>query len=408
MIKTAVTEEPTSTIPKEQFQFWGALLLVILVTLGLALFVGLKLFPLFQQHTALNDQLTATRSSLAAAERLYADLPRQLQTKLSADQTQLEDAARAFLSKAQAVDALDRLYTYGSASGVEIIELQSRPGVITDTYSIDIFALRAVGTLNQQFDFLERMQEIAHPGLVISDLTIAPEAAVAQPAPQEIDQAEDGPPPAPPQERYALAVNLAFYISPYVPAPPAGPTAQADAALDTPLSGDLGGLRQELEAAWQNNAWEEAIRIAQQLLASAPGHPQAVEYLYRAHLNYAFHLLVARRVEEARLQFDHARSVKADGYEARVELGQLDTISLTLFAAEQQMLRELQAASAVGNWQEVIRLLRLLQVANPSYPGLAEQLSQAHTRYGEQLAAEGRPDLAQEQYQQAQQILAAP
>lgn len=406
MINAAVTAQPLSKIAKEQLQFRGAALLVILFSLGLALFVALKLLPLFHQHAALHDQLASTRSSLAAAEQLYADLPLRLQTQLATGQTQLEAAARKFLSKAQAADALDRLYTYGSAAGVEIVELQSQPGVLTNTFSAEIFALRAVGTLDQQFDFLMRMQEIAQPGFVMSDLAITLEPpATGQPAP---DQAEASPPA--PEARYSLSMDIALYISPYAPALPAAPTQVEGTALTqapaAPAMGGLGDLRQSLQAAWQNNAWEEAIRIAEQILASAPGQPNAVEYLYRAHLNFGYHLLTAHRVEDARRQFEQARSVKPDGQEARIELEQLDVTSVTLFAAEQQMIRELQIASAVGNWPEAIRFLRLLQVINPNFPGLAEQLSQAYTRYADQLAAEGRTELAQEQRQQSQQILA--
>lgn len=405
MIKTAMAEQIMFKIAKAPVQFWGAALLVILFSLGLALFVTFKLLPLFQQHAALRDQLVSTRSGLAAAEELHADLPRRLQAQLATGQTDLEAAAGKFLSKAQAADALNRLYAYSSAAGVEIVELQSQPGVITDTFSVETFALRAVGLLDQQFNFLTRMQEIAQPGFVVSHLAIAQEPPAGQPAP---DQAGESPPVS--ETRYSLSMNIALYISPYAPSLPSASTPierTAPVQLSTvPATDGLGGLRQSLQAAWQNNAWEEAIRIAQQMLASTPGQPNVIEYLYRAHLNFGYHLLTAHRVEEARLQFNQARSVKPDGQEAHIELEQLDTTSVSLFAAEQQMIRELQLASAVNNWPEVIRLLRLLQVVNPNFPHLAEQLSQAHIRYADQLTAEGKTDLAQEQRQQAQQILA--
>jgi tetratricopeptide (TPR) repeat protein len=202
-----------------------------------------------------------------------------------------------------------------------------------------------------------------------------------------------------------LTFNIALYVSPYAPAPqiavgePITATAATTATVSTPDE-----LWANLQTAWRTNDWATAVALAEQLLASAPDQAEAQEALYRAYVNHGYHLLARRRIDEARGQFEAALQVKPGGQEAQLELQQLDANALAIFAPEERLVRELQAASAAGNWQEVIRILRLIQTIRPDYPDLEAQLRQAYINYGDQLAAQGKTDAAEEQYKQAELI----
>lgn len=398
----------------EQRLFWGMATAVALLGLGLLLFVALKLLPMAQQQAALSRQIADTAAQLAATEQMQANVPTRLQQQIDNAQSRLDETARRFLSESQATSALDRLYSYSRAAGVEIIDLQVQPGSITDTLTVKVFSLRAQGELAPLFDFLGSIEETARPGFVVSDLLIAAEPPTPAPAPKDSVEEEAAGSPEIAQDEptllYTLSAKLTLYISPYAPEAALDETANAastDSRLAQAGAGPLAALQERLQAAWQANDWALAVEIAEQMALAAPEQPEIVEARYRAYVNAGYHLLAARRVEEARAHFEMAATVKPTGQEALLELQQLASGVMPIFAAEEQLHHGLEAAIAAGQWIEAIRLLRLIQTINPNYPGLQEQLRQAYTAYGDQLTRQGQPDLAQEQYQQAQ-LLAAP
>jgi tetratricopeptide (TPR) repeat protein len=376
---------------KGQLYYYLALVAVVLLAVGLLVFVMLALLPAWRLTTALHADLKLAQENLELRERIQADAPRQAQQQVSAAEAQQTAAAGRFLHEETAGLALDRLYAYGAAAGVEVVDLQSQPVAGGEVFTQRSYALRAVGEWDQLLDFLARLEEAALPGFVVGNLKIAPEAAAPETA------ATEGAPP------HALSTSIVFYVSPYAPA---AITAAGEAVTTTAIS-TTDDLWLQLQTAWQSNDWANAVTLAEQLLALAPDNPGAREALYRVYVNQGYHLLARHHVDEARIQFESALQVKPGGQEAQLELQQIDANALAIFAAEDRLARALQAASAAGEWQEVIRLLRLIQTINPEYPDLETQLRQAYINYGDQLAAQGQAEAAEEQYKQAE-LLPAP
>ena len=253
--------------------------------------------------------------------------------------------------------------------------------------------MRAEGTWDELLDFLVRLEEAALPGFVVGNLKIIPAPAVDAAAAAATAAAERVP--------YVLTTDIALYVSPYAPEPQIAATAAVTATTMVASEDDLWT---RLRTAWQTNDWAGAVAMAEQLLALTPGEPEVEEALYRAYVNHGYHLLASHHVDEARAQFEAALQVKPGGQEAQLELQQINANALAVFAAEDRLVRELKVASTAGDWQEVIRLLRLIQTIHPDYPDLDAQLRQAYLNFGDQLAAQGKKDAAEEQYKQAELI----
>ncbi|HXF61796.1 MAG TPA: hypothetical protein VNK95_09265, partial [Caldilineaceae bacterium] len=308
----------------EQRQLWGIAAAVILLGLGLLLFVALKLLPMAQRQAALSEQVADTAAQLAATEQIQANVPARLQQQIDDAQNRLDETARRFLSESQAATALDRLYGYSRAAGVEIIDLQVQPGSITDTLTVKVFSLRVQGELDPLFDFLGSIEEAAQPGFVVSDLLIVAEPplpASTTPEPVEQGDADNRATErkvAPPL--YTLSAKLTLYISPYAPESVGAETAKPATVDDGQVAEALSAMQQRLQTAWQANDWAQAVEIAEQMALAAPEQPELVEARYRAYVNAGYHLLAIRRVEEARAHFEMALEVKPTGQEALLEL----------------------------------------------------------------------------------------
>ena len=374
---------------KGQLQYYLTLGAVVTLALGLVAFGVLGLVPAWRLTSSLYADLTAAQSNLGTLERIQADAPRRAQQQVTDAEARRTSAAGRFLSEDQARLALDRLYAYGAAAGATIVDLQSQPGATGDVFTQRAFALRAEGTWDELLDFLARLEEAALPGFVVGNLKIAPET-----------QAEPSVESAPP---YVLTTDIALYVSPYAPEPQLAVAETATTTATTTVA-SADDLWARLRTAWQTNDWTGAVAMAEQLLALAPDQAEAEEALYRAHVNHGYHLLASHHIDEARAQFEAALQVKPGGQEAQLELQQINANALAVFAAEDRLVRELQTASAAGDWQEVIRILRLIQTIHPDYPDLEAQLRQAYLNFGDQLAAQGQADAAQEQYKQAELI----
>ncbi len=378
---------------KGQLQYYVALAAVVILALGLVGFVVLGLVPAWKLTSSLRNDLTAARGNLETREMIQADAPRRAQQQVTDAEARRTSAASRFLREDQARQALDRLYAYGAAAGATIVDMQSQPNVEGDVFSQRSFALRAEGTWDELLDFLVRLEEAALPGFVVGNLKIIPAPAVDAAAAAATAAAERVP--------YVLTTDIALYVSPYAPEPQIAATAAVTATTMVASEDDLWT---RLQTAWQTNDWAGAVAMAEQLLALTPGEPEVEEALYRAYVNHGYHLLASHHVDEARAQFEAALQVKPGGQEAQLELQQINANALAVFAAEDRLVRELQAASTAGDWQEVIRLLRLIQTIHPDYPDLDAQLRQAYLNFGDQLAAQGKKDAAEEQYKQAELI----
>ena len=84
---------------------------------------------------------------------------------------------------------------------------------------------------------------------------------------------------------------------------------------------------------------------------------------------------------------------------------QINANALAVFAAEDRLVQRVAGGfgrQAIG--KRSFALLRLIQTIHPDYPDLDAQLRQAYMNFGDQLAAAGKKDAAQEQYQQAELI----
>jgi hypothetical protein len=335
---------------KGQLYYYLALVAVVLLAVGLLVFVMLALLPAWRLTTALHADLKLAQENLELRERIQADAPRQAQQQVSAAEAQQTAAAGRFLHEETAGLALDRLYAYGAAAGVEVVDLQSQPVAGGEVFTQRSYALRAVGEWDQLLDFLARLEEAAQP------LCAGCDNGGGRGSHDDGDF----------HDRRPLATTT-------------------DSLAEQRLGerGHAGGTTAGAGPRQSGGARGALSRVCQ------PGLPPA------------------GAASQARIQFESALQVKPGGQEAQLELQQIDANALAIFAAEDRLARALQTASAAGEWQEVIRLLRLIQTINPEYPDLEAQLRQAYINYGDQLAAQGQAEAAEEQYKQAE-LLPAP
>jgi LysM repeat protein len=361
---------------RDSLQFWGAISLLSLALIGLLLLIALLLVPEIRQRAGLREQLEIAKGQLSAAQTEKAEAPRRLETQLVAAETRLHAAANAFLGEAEATVVLNRLYTYAQAAGVEIVNLQTGTAMTTATHTQRNFQFQVVGPLNLLLDFLGSMSEVKLPGFFVDNVSMV----------------ED-------QDRHLLNMSVAIYTSPY----------SVQGATPRPLENlaelPLPQVQEQLEVLWSTGDWERAIRILDQVLVVDPANDSARITLYRAHVNYGYQLLAARNSDAATEQFNGALGIEPTGREALVELEQLAADDAVAYVVQDRLRQELVQASINGNWQEVIRFLRLIQAVDPVYGPLDEELYQAYINYGNQLVTQGNATGAEEQYQLARSIL---
>ncbi len=171
-------------------------------------------------------------------------------------------------------------------------------------------------------------------------------------------------------------------------------------------------LAQSLNELWENEDWKEVIGVVEQTLAINPGNADLIEKLYAAHVNLGLKSLLEGNPDEAVAQFNSALKIKPDGAEALAGLVQPATSTPSQALTGEQLEQRLHESWAVANgddkraeeWGEVIGVIEQILAVNPGNADMIEKLYAAHINYGLKSLAEGDPDEAVTQFNNALKI----
>ena len=344
------------------------ILLIVVLALAYFVFVSSSILPQFQIRSDVLDQLDAAEAELARAQQSQAETPDRLRAQVESAQNALKESAKIFLSDTQAADALSRLYEYASASGVGIVDLQSQTVAPENKefYDVEVFRLKVAGPLLGLVDFVSRMEETTYQSYIIGNVNLA----------------EGG-------ELPTLTMDITLYTY----ALSSGAVPIATPSVPTPTPAGLSRLEEALDAVWLEEDWERAIILANQIRAFGP-NDDATDKLYAARVNLGYQLLASGQAESALEQFNLALDVKPGGSEALAGIQQAIATPTPTLTAEQQLIRQLDEAWAVEDWNGVIRLLEQIAVTSPELVDVNGKLYAAHVNHGYQLAGQGRLDEA--------------
>lgn len=95
------------------------------------------------------------------------------------------------------------------------------------------------------------------------------------------------------------------------------PLRQAAAGTPTPTSEEtLQQLMEQLDAAWHQQDWPEALDLIDQIIAIDPEYDDIQERHYYAHVNYGFKLMTEGECTQSLAEFRAALELRPDGEEA--------------------------------------------------------------------------------------------
>ena len=369
---------------RDQLQQWGVLALMALLLIGIALFIFLALLPDVRRRAEYGTLLASAEAELSVAQLARAQAPVQVQARLQEAEQRLVQTAQGFLNEAESALVVNRLYTYAEAAAVEITNLQAAPPVVTPTHSQRDYRFQVAGTVPTLLDFLGRIEEVNLPGFVVGSVSLAPDPAD--------------------EEQHILAMNVSVLASSYSTftvmggtQEPAVASSQRSRVIDLPVA----EVQRQLELAWEGREWNDAVDLLVEVTAAMPENEVARTALYRAYLNSGYTHLSERDYAAAEAAFENALALYPEGREATNELAQLSRDNTLSHRVEDELRQGVEVAKASNNWQEVIRLLRLIAAVDPGYGPVGEELTQAYISYGNQLAGSGDDIGAQEQYQLA-------
>lgn len=365
-----------------------ALVAVIVLVVVNILFVRSSILPLWSERRELTSSLASAREELEKARKTLGTSAEDLQKKLEAQKSTLDQLANRFLTEAQATEILNNLYKYANESQVEITRRDSRPAPPAEeqkeSYSVEEYYLEAKGDLPDLVNFLSRIKEATFESFVMTNLNIAEE-----------------------EGQHTLSMDIALYSSPLS----SGAVVQATPTV-TPES--VAQLEQMLAAAWDSEDWEQAITLIQQILSMEPEYEGMNEKLYSAHVNYGYQLLNQGNPAGAVEQFNQALEIRPGGPEALRGLEQAKAWGPTPTVApptpapaltkEEQLAQSLHEPWAAKDWPRVISIIEQILAINPNYDDMTEKLYAAHVNYGRQLAAEGKLEEAKMEFTRALEI----
>ncbi len=365
-----------------------ALVAVIVLVVVNILFVRSSILPLWSERRELTSSLASAREELEKARKTLGTSAEDLQKKLEAQKSTLDQLANRFLTEAQATEILNNLYKYANESQVEITRRDSRPAPPAEeqkeSYSVEEYYLEAKGDLPDLVNFLSRIKEATFESFVMTNLNIAEE-----------------------EGQHTLSMDIALYSSPLS----SGAVVQATPTV-TPES--VAQLEQMLAAAWDSEDWEQAITLIQQILSMEPEYEGMNEKLYSAHVNYGYQLLNQGNPAGAVEQFNQALEIRPGGPEALKGLEQAKAWGPTPTVApptpapaltkEEQLAQSLHEPWAAKDWPRVISIIEQILAINPNYDDMTEKLYAAHVNYGRQLAAEGKLEEAKMEFTRALEI----
>jgi len=389
-----------------------ALLLPIMImavaAVGNLIYVRVAILPHWQARTELAAQLTEVEQQVLEAQRAQERDPNKLQQELEAAQEELDQTARLFFSESQAAEILNGLYQYASESDVEIVNLQSlsgpaevRPGGEKpaeesaeetepteetgqeapeahkkERYDANTFQLEVMGSVPNLLAFLSRIKEASLKTFKVDNVDIV--------------EGEEF--------QHTLTMNITLYTSPYSTGA-AGETPPDVLPTVTPT--DLTQLEDALTAAWEEENWDQALYLINQILAVDPDYDGMLENLYQAHVNYGYQLIEQGNNSEAIAQFNQALVIKPGGAEATAGLQQASATPSPTLTAKQELERQLDQAWAAEDWEAAIDLVEQILALDPADATAPEKLYSAHVNYGYQLVVQGKLDQAKQEFSRA-------
>lgn len=381
---------------RNQVQLWGVLIFLGLLVVGILLFIFFFLWPDLRLRNEYATLLDSSRQELSIAQQAQREAPGRMQTQLVNMQAKLNEAAQAFLNENESVVLVNRLYVYAEATGAEIVNLQALPVIVTPIHTQRDYQFAVAGSIDTLWQFLRRIDEVNLGGFIVNNVAIHVDQSVAT-------QPTDATPIVPITPRYLLTMNVSLLSSPFSTQTVLGGGQNSSRIANV---GDLplAEVQRQVEVAWAARNWNDAIYLLEQVMQSAPNNASARTLLYRAHVNYGYQYLSSRSYASAKIEFEKALAILPNGHEATVELQQLANDSTLSHQVEDQLQAQLTQAKSAGQWEEAIRILRLLSAVAPTQTSLRQELSQAYTNYGNQLMQNGDNVRAEEQFNLAQYV----
>ena len=156
-------------------------ILIILMTIfGLVLYSVRFLLPEWQTYEVLSSgvstQQAAIETQVAAQDN--SDSLVILQSQVERVQTQLHENSTIFLTRAEADEVLNRLYSYAYARGVRVIQLQSQsssqgtPTSEASAYETMVLQLQVNGPVANLMDFIAHIREASLLGVSIGTIGV--------------------------------------------------------------------------------------------------------------------------------------------------------------------------------------------------------------------------------------------
>jgi LysM repeat protein len=163
-------------IPKPDINFLVLLPVIFMIAavVGNAYFFVMNTNPALQANSKVGTDLDKSRNALAAPGRIPATNPDAVRAQLVTVKATIAASLGVFLSGEQANTIINTFSQYASASGVQVLSLQSQPATtVKDLYNVTVVKLQVQGESHNLIDFASRIK-ISFPvqGLVINNVTL--------------------------------------------------------------------------------------------------------------------------------------------------------------------------------------------------------------------------------------------
>ena len=163
-------------IPKPDINFLVVLpvIFMIVAVAGNAYFFVTNTNPALQANSKVSADLDKSRNALAAPGRIPATNPDVVRAQLGTVKATVAASLSVFLSGEQANTIINTFSQYASASGVQVLSLQSQPATtVKDLYNATVVKLQVQGESHNLIDFASRIKEsFPVQGLVINNVTL--------------------------------------------------------------------------------------------------------------------------------------------------------------------------------------------------------------------------------------------
>jgi hypothetical protein len=157
------------------------ILIIVMTIFGIVLYVARFLLPGWQTYEGLASgvatQQAVIETQIAAQDN--SDSIIILQSQVERIETQLYENSAIFLSRAEADEVLNRLYSYAYARGVRVITLESQqtdpatPTAEAPAYETTILRLQVNGPVANLLDFIAHIREASLPGVNIGAVSVS-------------------------------------------------------------------------------------------------------------------------------------------------------------------------------------------------------------------------------------------